>query len=256
MKLPILLCFYLCIFSLESPAQSVAFSFDDGLDPTNEPHAAQWNASILDSLAKHSVNAIFFVTGSKVDSPVGLSLVENWGTDGHSIANHTYTHRNLGSKKTSLKDFVLDVQKNEMLLERMPGWVARFRFPYLKEGNTQQKRDGFRKWLTDNGYASGAVSIDASDWYYNQRYLAWLKGNAKQDPSTLRDAYLDHLWNRAYYYDSLSKQILKRSAKHVILLHTNAINAAFLSDIIDMFDTKGWMLLAFDKQGDSFRVEF
>jgi hypothetical protein len=37
----------------------------------------------------------------------------------------------------------------------------------LKEGDTQPKRDGARQWLREHGYASGAVSIDTSDWYYD-----------------------------------------------------------------------------------------
>lgn len=244
MKLSVLLCLFLSMLSLESAAQSIAFSFDDGLDPTREPRASQWNASILDSLSKNKVNSIFYVTGGQVASPEGLSLVEKWGIAGHSIANHTYSHLNLGSSKTSLKAFVSDVQKNQELLRKMPGWIKRFRFPYLKEGNTEKKRDGVREWLADHGYASGAVSIDASDWYYNQRYLAWLKDNVKKDPSIFRDAYLKHIWDRASYYDSLSKKVLERSPKHVLLLHTNAINAAFLSDIINMFRSKGWNVIS------------
>ncbi len=243
MKLSILLCIFYSILSLESVAQSVAFSFDDGLDPTKEPRASKWNADILGSLSTHKVKAIFYVTGRRVDSAEGLSLVEKWGIDGHSIANHTYSHLNLGSKKTSLSVFISDTQKNEELLKEMPGWVARFRFPYLKEGNTEEKRDGVREWLADHGYASGAVSIDASDWYYNQRYLAWLKNDSKGDVSIFRDVYLKHIWDRASYYDSLSQKFMKRSAKHVLLLHTNAINAAFLTDIIEMFQTKGWNIV-------------
>lgn len=231
----------------ESVAQSVAFSFDDGFDPTKEPRAQKWNTSILDSLSKHKVKAIFYVTGDRVDSAEGMSLVEKWGTDGHSIANHTYSHLNLGSKKTSLNLFVSDMQKNEALLKKLPGWVTRFRFPYLKEGDTVEKRDGAREWLANHGYVSGAVSIDASDWYYNQRYLVWLKDNAQEDVSIFRNAYLKHIWSRASYYDSLSKNVLKRSAKHVLLLHTNAINAAFLTDIIEMFHIKGWNIVSPEK---------
>ncbi|MBL4673279.1 MAG: polysaccharide deacetylase family protein [Arenicella sp.] len=66
MKLSILLCLFLSILSLESVVQSVAFSFDDGLDPTREPRASKWNASILDSLSKNKVKAIFYVTGGQM----------------------------------------------------------------------------------------------------------------------------------------------------------------------------------------------
>lgn len=139
------------------------------------------------------------------------------------------------------------MERNELLLKEMPGWTRRLRFPYLKEGDTASKRDGLREWLTTHGYKTGAVSIDASDWYYNTRYLSWGKNHPDDDPSRFRAAYLDHLWNRAAYYDSLSMQLFHRSVKHVLLLHTNAINAAFLPDVIAMFKSKAWALISPDE---------
>lgn len=154
-------------------AQSIAFSFDDGLDPRNQPLASSWNASILKALSNAQIESILFAAGNRVDSPAGLKLVEDWSKAGHAVANHTYSHPNFCSERTTLKKFITDTERNELLLKNMPGWTKRLRFPYLKEGETIEKRDGFRNWLTNHGYKSGAVSIDASDWYYNKRYLAW-----------------------------------------------------------------------------------
>lgn len=238
-----LIVLLLCLPSIIQ-AQSIALSFDDGFDPRNQPLASSWNTSILKTLSNAQIKAVLFPAGKRVDSPAGLRLVQEWGTAGHAIANHTYSHLSLCSDKTTLEQFILDTEKNEALLNGMPGWTKRLRFPYLKEGDTISKRDGFRNWLTDHGYKSGAVSIDASDWYYNKRYLKWRESHPDDDPSLLRIAYLNHLWNRATYYDSLSKQILKRSVKHVLLLHTKSINAAFLPDIIAMFKSKGWEFIS------------
>ena len=54
-----------------------------------------------------------------------------------------------------------------------------------------------------------------------------------------RDAYLQHLYNRAQYYDGLSRAVLGRSVAHVLLLHHNLINALFLRDVVQMFERKG-----------------
>ncbi len=225
-------------------AQSIALSFDDGLDPINQPTASLWNSSILEALSNAQLKAILFPAGKRVDSPAGLSLVREWGKAGHAVANHTYSHFNFCSEKTTLVQFISDTKRNEELLKDMPGWEKRLRFPYLKEGETLKKRDGFRSWLTAHGYKSGAVSIDASDWYYNKRYLAWRANHPNDDPSPFRIAYLNHLWDRATYYDALSERIYNRSVKHVLLLHTKAINAAFLPDIIAMFRSKGWVFIS------------
>lgn len=240
----VLLIALLLLISSISQAKSIALSFDDGLDPRQQPLAYSWNTSILKALANAQIKSILFPAGKRVDSPAGLKLVRKWGESGHIIANHTYSHFNFGSKKTTLGQFTADIKRNEMLLDKMPGWKKRFRFPYLKEGERASKRDGARKWLANHGYESGAVSIDASDWYYNKRYRKWLRNHSDEDQSLFRTAYLNHLWNRTVYYDSLSGRVLNRSIKHVILLHTNAINAAFLPDIIAMFKAKGWEIIS------------
>lgn len=79
------------------------------------------------------------------------------------------------------------------------------------------------------------MSIDASDWFYNLKYLAYKKANDSNKLAQLKRAYLTHLLDRAQYYDQLALQSLGRSPDHVLLLHTNAINGAFLSEIITHF---------------------
>jgi hypothetical protein len=38
--------------------------------------------------------------------------------------------------------------------------------------------------------------------------------------------------------------VIRRSPDHVLLLHTNAINAAFLPDVLSMFRAKGWKIVS------------
>lgn len=230
--------------ALPSMAQNLSLSFDDGLNPQKQPQAPQWNEQILAHLAQTKTKAIFFVTGNNVNSPKGLELVKDWGEQGHALANHTYSHRSLHSSKVTLQEYLQDMEKNHQLLSGYPGWVNRFRFPYLKEGKDKLKRDGVRTWLKEHQYKSGAVSIDASDWYYNQHYLKLLRKGDDDKVALLKQAYLEHLWGRAQYYDGLSQQMLNRSVDHVLLLHVNAINAAFLSEVIAMFRAKGWHFIA------------
>lgn len=224
-------------------AQSLALSFDDGLDPRATPQAAAWNGAILEALARSHVHSILFAAGRNVDSPQGMALVRDWGVAGHAVANHTYSHLSLDARATTLPQFIADVERNAALLHEVPGWTDRLRFPYLKEGATAARRDGMRAWLSEHRYGSGAVSIDASDWYYDERYSQWRAAHPQADPGAFREAYLTHLWNRAQYYEGLSQQLLRRSARHVLLLHTRRINAEFLPDIIAMFRSRGWMII-------------
>lgn len=225
-------------------AESVALTFDDGFDPRSQPQAARWNQAMLQALATADVKAMLFPAGKKVDSPAGLALVRAWGEAGHAIGNHTYAHRSLASPRVSLGEFTTDVLAADTLLHEMPGWTPRLRFPYLKEGDSADKRDGLRDWMALHGYQGAPVSIDTSDWYYAERFAAWRGRHPKDDAAKFRKAYLEHLWNRAQHYDTLARKLLGRSPRHVILLHTSGLNAAFLPEVIAMFRSHGWTLVS------------
>lgn len=233
---------YALVFAWTAHAQSVALSFDDGPVMTEEtrmtPEAR--NTAILAQLAGAHLKSILFVTRPDADAKRN-ALLRAWGAQGHAIANHTATHVNLD--EVSLGDFEQDMMACESALRGFPGFTRRFRFPYLKEGDTADKRDGFRAFLDARFYKSGAVSIDASDWYYDERLRQRLQKDPKADIGPYRDAYLRHLDDRSHYYDGLSRRLLGRSVAHVLLLHHNLINALFLRDVIGMFRNKGWTLV-------------
>jgi peptidoglycan/xylan/chitin deacetylase (PgdA/CDA1 family) len=224
--------------------RDIALSFDDGFDPREQPEAAAWNAAMLDALAYAEVRAILFPDGHRVDTPQGLALVKAWGDAGHAIGNHTYAHESLGVPSTTADAFEADVARAEALLQDMPGFTRRLRFPYLKEGESAAKRDAVRDWLAAHDYRSGAVTVDTSDWYYDIRYRAWLAAHPGGDPTPFRRAYLAHVTGRVAYYDALARRVLQRSdVKHVMLLHCNALNAAFLPDVIAMLRAQGWTIV-------------
>jgi peptidoglycan-N-acetylglucosamine deacetylase len=162
-----------------------------------------------------------------------------WGLAGHLVGNHTATHPDFGAIRTSLPSFEAELLACEAAIHTLPGFTKLFRFPYLKEGNTREKRDGFRVFLKSSGYRQGRVSIDTSDWYYNQRLRERLMRDPTADRTAYRDAYLKHLYDRAVYYDDLSQRVLGRSVKHVMLMHHNLINALFLADVIPDVRARG-----------------
>jgi peptidoglycan/xylan/chitin deacetylase (PgdA/CDA1 family) len=234
----------LLAFATTAHAQSLALTFDDGLDPRAQPEAAAWNQSLLHGLAAAKVTSMLLAACKNVDSAAGMTLVRAWGHADHAVGNHTYAHWNLASPEVSAPAFIADAERCDKLLRPVEGWTPRLRFPYLKEGDTAEKRDAVRHWMAQAGYRPAPVSIDASDWYYNNRLLAWLKAHPNADIARYRAAYLAHLWDRANYYDGLSKKVLGRSVKHVMLLHTNAINALFIQNVIAMFRSRGWTIVS------------
>lgn len=227
-------------------AKSLALSFDDGLDPDRNKNAYQINAAILKTLEQAHILAIIYPSISKIGGKNGLEIISTWGMAGHRIGNHGNLHINLNKTEVNLLDYLKDINEGHDTFSKLLGFVPRYRFPYLKEGNTIEKRDHVRNWLKTRAYRSGAVSIDASDWYYNQLFINYQKSNDIVSLQKLKRAYIFHLLNRANYYNDLALTTIGRSPKHIILLHINEINAAWLADIIVAFKQNHWQFIDSD----------
>lgn len=111
----------------QSGGPEVVFTFDDG------PHEV-YTARILDALAAHHVQAIFYWVGRRVlhDRPVDRvrkALVARAIREGHLVGNHTVHHVQLCQGET--REAEREIDRNRELLEaqaRMP--VVMFRVPY------------------------------------------------------------------------------------------------------------------------------
>lgn len=200
------------------------------------------NRAILNALAASRTKAALFVIGGNVDSERGKALLRSWDEAGHAIGNHTYSHRSLASQITAA-EYEQDILRAGEILRDFKQFRKLFRYPVLKEGNTATKRDHVRAFLKSHGYRIGHVTIDNSDWIVDQRLAARLQKDPNADVKPYRDFYLEHMWDRAQYYDSLARQVLGRPVKHTILMHFNLLNGMFLGDLIEMFKSKGWQLI-------------
>ena len=230
--------------SLSAPGKNreIAITLDDfRLFDTPTLSAAARNQAILDALDKFKLKAGMFVSGKHVDNEKNMALVRMWDERGHVIGNHTYSHQEYSS--SDFKTFSEDILRNEALLKPLPNYRKYFRFPFLKEGKTAEQRDLMRSFLHTHGYRNGHVTVDASDWYIDDRLRERLKTNPKADVAPYRDYYLDHIWERTSFYDDLSQKALGRSVKHTLLLHHNVLNGMFLGDMLRMFERKGWKLI-------------
>lgn len=223
-------------------AQSVAVTIDNP-NTYKKPLISDKarDKSILGTLKKHHVKAILFVQGEQVDNAPGRALLQRWQDEGHWLGNHTYSHLSLND--TPEHELEGDTLRNEMLLSHYENFHKIFRFPFLKEGDTEKKRDEFRLFLAANDYKNGSVTIDTSDWYISDRLEERLAKNPAADIRPYEKYYLKHVFARAQYYDKLARKVLGRSPKHVLLLHHNLLNALFLDDLLTMFEQKGWKII-------------
>jgi peptidoglycan/xylan/chitin deacetylase (PgdA/CDA1 family) len=224
----------------KSAAPTIAFTFDD---PTTEGGAnlswEQINERILGTLAKRRLKAVLFVCGKRVDSAAGKKLVSAWDRAGHAIGNHSYSHFDFNSEKVALDTFESDILKLEPLIGGYRHFTPLFRFPFFKEGDTAAKRDGVRFFLKQHGYRIGRATIDASDWAISARLNNRATSIGGGDFAAYREFFLQHIWERTQFYDSLAQRLLG-PVRHTVLLHHNPLNGLFLDDLIAMFLSNGW----------------
>jgi peptidoglycan-N-acetylglucosamine deacetylase len=219
----------------------VAFTFDD--PKTDANGGLPWqeiNTRMLAALSRHQVKAVLFVAGKRVDSVSGHSLVAAWDEAGHTIGNHSYSHLFFNNAAVDLPQFESDFLKNERLIANYAHFVRLFRFPYFKEGETVEKRDGMRRFLEQNHYRIGRATIDTSDWAISSRLEQCLAKTPKADTTPYGEFFKQHIWDRAQFYESLARRLLNRPVRHTILLHHNVLNALYLDQLISMFIDKGW----------------
>ncbi|NOY63311.1 MAG: polysaccharide deacetylase family protein [Gammaproteobacteria bacterium] len=88
----------------------ISLTFDDGPDP-------QYTLPLLEILAVHDVKATFFMIGEMVDRhpDIAAQIVR----EGHAVAGHTYTHRELPS--LSEPELNEELDKTRLAIQRATG---------------------------------------------------------------------------------------------------------------------------------------
>lgn len=201
---------------------------------------------IIDVLRKHIVRAAIFVTGKNVNDDEAKRVIRMWDDAGHIIGNHSQSHLYYNSDKVSFDQYAKDALYKEQNIKHLKHFTKIYRFPYLKQGETKQKRDAMRNFLKANGYAHGYVTVDTSDWYIDQRMREKLKKNKNADLKLYKKYYLDHIKTCVASYDDLAKKVVDREVKHTLLVHDNYLNALFLDDVIAMLKENGWTIIDAD----------
>lgn len=248
MKIKSFILILLFLSSLKTISQQdrpkISITIDDpAVDSALIVDWQQKDNAILEIFDQFGIKAALFVCGKRIDNNDGRKLLQKWDSKGHMICNHSYSHSYFHSKKISLQEFENDFLRCDSIIRNYSNFFPLFRFPYLKEGDTPEKRDGFRKFLKQNNYFPGYVSIDASDWYIDGRMKDTVRADPNADLKPYREYYVEHILNRAVFYDSLALDITGRHVKHTLLLHHNLINALFLGDLLRVFIEKGWQLV-------------
>lgn len=240
-KLSLIVLFFLIRTSLS--AQEIALTFDDA--PTSDGplySGPERTTRILNHLRKHRIGQVaFFVITNNINA-AGRERLLRYAADGHLLANHTHQHQSIES--LGVKGYNKGIQKADSILKTFKGFTPWFRYPFLDEGKTKPVRDSIRAQLLTLGLTNGYVTVDNYDWYINGLLRKAINEKKSVNYERLRDLYVDHIWKSIHFYDSIGKQVLGRSPKHVLLLHENDLTATFLGDLIEYIRKQGWKIIS------------
>jgi peptidoglycan/xylan/chitin deacetylase (PgdA/CDA1 family) len=230
----------------------VALTFDDlpahGALPAGMTRSGVAR-SILDTLTRHKAPATYgFVNARALETGSDNALVLRlWRAAGHPLANHTYSHMNLSAH--SAKEFLEDVARNEMALREHMGdqgwrWL---RYPYLREGDTLEKRRAVRHALGERGYRIAQVTMSFDDWAYNDPYARCL---AKGDTSAiewLKRSYAERAKRSLAEAQTSARRVYGRDIPHVMLLHVGALQTVMLGTLFELLETSGFGLVTLEE---------
>ena len=129
--------------------RKVALTFDDGPD-------AYYTSTILDILQAEDVLATFFVVGDYVERYP--ELLQRMFSDGHVIANHSSTHKDLG---LLTNEDIVDVElgPTSKLIEGLTGY-----YPMIMRPPYGSLRPDSVHYLKDAGWRIVRWSLDTFDW--------------------------------------------------------------------------------------------
>ncbi|MBR0552523.1 polysaccharide deacetylase family protein [Stakelama marina] len=197
---------------------------------------------IISALKAHGVDHPFgfFNGGFGVGNPDSPKVVAAWRAAGFALGNHSYSHGHLG--QVPLAKFEDDVAKNEPVLKRVGGksdWRW-FRYPFLDEGDTPAKRDGFRSWLGQRGYRVAAVTMSFDDYAWNAPYARCVAKRDRAAIARLEKGYLDAARAEARRVRILSYLTQGREIPYVLLMHLGAFDARMLPRLLDMYQREGF----------------
>lgn len=191
--------------------------------------------------------AAFFLNPGKIaDRPGAEARIAAYVAAGHVIANHSATHPQL--RATAPADYLANIDRAEDWLKGRAGYRPWFRFPYLDEGGDDKgKRDAIRAGLAERGLRNGYVTVDASDWFYEQAAINAKRDGHQIDMDALRDLYVETHVKSAEFSHDLALRTLGRAPAQILLLHETDLAGLYLADLIRALQANGWAIISADE---------
>ena len=236
----------------QARAEAVAITFDDlPLNGTLAPGTTSAGIvrQVLAILKQRHVPQVYgFMNAAKLEgSADGALAMRLWVAGGQRVGNHTYVHGDLNVETPAA--FLDDVRRDEPVLELLDAqdhwhWL---RYPYLREGETLDKRRAVREQLRARGYQIAQVTLDFEDYLWNSPYARCSARHDEHAMAWLRASYLSMARQYLEADRAMARLVVGREISHVLLLHLGAFSSAILPDLLTLLRERGFTLVTLEQ---------
>lgn len=233
----------------------VAITIDDL--PASGPETANFTRvdvmkKIVSALKKNGVRSAYgFVNGITIHNrPELKSLLAEWRNAGFSLGNHTYSHWSFAEK--SLDEFKADIEKNEPTLIDYGMSIQEikvFRFPFLQEGETQEKRNGLRNYFKERSYRIAPVTLNFEDWAWGEPFARCHQQKDQKLTGELKELYLKQAQKHLIASQKMVEVLFGKDKKipHILLLHATAVTGEFLDSLLADYKKLGVTFISLEQ---------
>jgi peptidoglycan-N-acetylglucosamine deacetylase len=262
-KVVVVLCALFCALSMLAsgpdtpPERYVAITIDDL--PAGAAHAmsaaaiTDMTTKLLTTLRDAKIPVVGFVNERKLYFKTGevderIRALNMWLDYGFELGNHTYAHTSLN--REGLKAFEDGVIQGEsvtkLLMADHKMTLRYFRHPYLDTGRDLQTRRDAEDFLAARGYRIAPVTLDAWDWMYARIYDDAKKRGDTALQQEVVSSYLSFATTVFSYYEKLSRDLIGREPKQVLLLHANQLEADHIGELLDLIRKRGYSFITLE----------
>jgi peptidoglycan/xylan/chitin deacetylase (PgdA/CDA1 family) len=233
-------------------AQKVAITFDDlplngDLPPgMTRVHVTRNTLALLKK--RHVPAAYGFVNAKKLEGNADAAEALKLWAVAEPIGSHTYSHMDLNENPPEA--FESEIEQNEPALELLAAkdgnwhWL---RYPYLREGDTVEKRRAVRAYLQAHQYRVAQVTLDWEDYLWNSAYARCAAKNDATSIAWLRSSYLDIATQYLDLGREMAKLVYGHDINHVLLLHLGAFSSTILPGVFDLMEKKGFKFVTLEE---------
>ncbi|MBI4747014.1 MAG: polysaccharide deacetylase family protein [Acidobacteria bacterium] len=178
-----------------------------------------------------------------------VDLLKLWVDAELELGNHTYSHPSL--HETPVEVFMEDIIRGEtvtkMLYKPKKLPLRYFRHPYLRAGLSPETRAQIESFLSRRGYTIAPVTIENSDWMFNALYTPAKLAGKKHEMQAVGQAYVTYTEEMFAYFEALSEAVLGRQVRHILLLHSNELNADYFDELVGLMKKRGYHFVSLEE---------